>query len=492
MSERGPTVGGLGERTLSLVASVVHGAPVTVILTSRAEGGASLALESRTVALDPERTGPYDLLLLAGMLRHRREALGRKGDAAPSSREVARWVKEERDALERAFPGVSRLPGRWAPDRPGGGGGGRGGLFGRAGRAVPPPRVTRREVEMAPLGGGTLAGDVETAQVVGTSMRGVEGDVAELIEGLRSGRVTTKRHPSLTEMPYVEVPVRLRLPARPTGAGLLDRPDRKEIDEAARGILTCFENHIRGMAVTRYAPPRTFGTRLDPAALHEAYVATKAGRAPRAFRKRPKTLDPTFQPDRHLAVLGLDVGTFYATAERKTRASLNFLGIFARVLQMLELDLAIVGFRDRILDLGDGRKVYLHMPCVAKEVGEPFTESTWERIHALWGPSALGAPACFLPLQVERLARMLREARDAGDYRYVRLDHYATAGFGREYASYEHAARLAAAADRPLVELRDEAAAAEIDWETGLFVPQALIDAAPRDGVLKTAGDLGL
>lgn len=460
------------ERTLSLLATAVCGSPVTVVTSSRTEAPGCASLRRRTIWIDPERVGPYDVVLLAGLLRKRRGGRVFAARGGRSRRARTRLIDRTRRSLEAEYPALAGLDGLWRTDVPDGG---------RPELVWDAPRMRGLET-----GGGELSAKL----VPGEELAGVEGDLDRLADGIASGRVPTRSHPALPEMPYVVLPLSLRMNDHPREVTDAEREVRREVDRMAQGIVTCYENKTQGVHAARIRPPRASGSRLDPRRLHEVAVALRTGGAARPFARPPIEVQATFRPEQHYGVLGFDAASLHAAVSRRGRLSVNLLRVFARCFEMMEIDCVVVAFRDRVLDLPDGRRVYLHVPCVAKAHDEPFSDAVWQRLQALWSPmTGAGASACFAPLQVETLARHAREATIGDDRRWATLEYMTLAGMPSDVETFAHTAASAAAADRALVSLRDEIPA---EWSFSLFVPQALSRAAPRGGILADASDLGI
>lgn len=474
------------DRALSMIASAVHGAPVTVVRSSRCRAPAALAMDGRTLFLDGERLGPYDLLVLAGLFRHRRECSSRASVAATSPENVARWLEAESAHVLRRFPGAANLKG----------------LYRRVADTTIPagmpaveggslPEVTWHDVTLRPLDAEQLArAGLGALSVRGLGLLGADDDLARIAEAIVAGKLPVKEHPALTELPYVEVPLRLEVPATPEERRPVDVERLREIDEGARGIVKCIQEKLQGLHEQRVPMPRTLGTRLHPGRLHDAFLANRTGAPAHIFRRPPAETDAVFRPDRHLAVMGFDVHSLHAAIKRHGRLSLNFIRMLVRVYEMLEIESVVVTFSDQVLDLPDGRRVYLHMPHVAKALDEPFGPRVWSRLEAAWSaPRGTENAACFVPLQLATMERLSRGPVQENQPRYLKLDYYSLDGLPPPHADDATLERVADATERVLKRFRDETAS-EVDL--GVFLPKALIRRAAKGSIVSTLSDLGI
>jgi hypothetical protein len=460
------------ERTLSLFATAVCGAPVTVVASERLVAPACASVARRTLWIDPERVGPYDLVLLAAMLRPRRGLRRFLPTDSPWGRR--RVLRDTRAQVEREYASVRRLPGRWRDEVPD--------------DELPELSADGPSMRGVEFGPGTSS--VGATLVPGERIRGVEEDLGRLAAAVVAGHVPTRAHPGLPGLRYVEMPLRLRthdLPLEETDA---EREARRRADEGARGIVGCYENKTQGMQPTRVRPPRATGTRLDPRRLHEVATSLRTGTVARAFSRPPREVQTRFRPEQHYATLGFDAPSLVRAVGRRTSVNTNLLRVFVRCFELMEIDCVVVAFRDRVLPLPDGSSVYVHVPCVAKEADEPFAPAVWQRLEALWEPPAGGGePACCVPLQLETLARHARDADALRSRRFLTLQYMTLSGLPASLDVAPRRAAAAAASDDVLRRLVEEV---EGEWSVSLFVPQALIDEAPPGGHVTDASDLGL
>lgn len=473
------------DRALSMIASAIHGAPVTVVRSSRCRAPAALAMEGRALFLDLKRLGLYDLLVLAGLFRHRRECSPLHGAPKASAEQVACWLKAENGEVLRRFPRAETLEGRYrqgplAPNSAESTGMDRESL----------PEVAWADVTTAPL-------DTDRLGLAGLAALGVKGvrttsaddDLTRLAEAIVQGKLPVHAHPAVPALPYAEVQVRLETPAAPDEKTPEEAALERRIDAGARGIATCMQENLQGLQEERVRLRRSFGSRMDPSRLHDALVARKTGQPARVFRRRPVETDAVFRPDRHLAVLGFDVHSLHAAANRHGRVSLNLIRMLVRVYEMLEIECVVVTFRDQVLTLPDGRSVYLHMPHVAKALDEPFGPKVWSRLEAAWAPrTETGAAACLVPLQLATLERHARSAIQENQPRYLRFDYYTAEGLPAPHEDHTTQRRLCDATERVLKRVRDETAP---EVALGVFLPSALIRHATGT-IVGGLSDLGI
>jgi hypothetical protein len=475
------------ERMLSLLATAVCRSPVTVVTSSRIVAPGCASMKRRTIWVDPARVGPYDVVLLAGLLRERRGGRAFASGEGPSLRARRRRVERARRVLESEYPALRGLDGIWRARRndelgeheaP----------SGARGPLVPAPEIVWDAPTMRGL--DAAGGDLAAKLVPGESLHGIEGDLARVAEGIASGRIPTKTHPALPEMPYVVVPLSLRMHDVARETTDEERQIRRDVDRMAQGIVTCYENKTKGTHLARVRPPRSSGSRLDSRRLHEVAVAMRTGRPARPFSRPPREVQTMFRPEQHYGLLGFDALSLHAAVSRHGRLSVNLLRVFTRCFEMMEIDCVVVAFRDRVLDLPDGRRCYLHVPCVAKAIDEPFSDAVWQRLQALWAPPAgAGTPACFVPLHIETMAEHAREATASSERRFLALQYMSVSGMPTAIETYAHRSGAAASIDRALTALRADV---EAEWDFSLFIPHALIAAAPPGGTVASACDLGI
>lgn len=476
---RDPILEQYSDRALTMIASAIAGEPLRVLRSSRLQAPAALALEPRTLLLDPERVGPYDLVLLACALPPLREHRPAEGRVPPKV--VAAVLRREQARLQPLAERTAALTGCYRPRR-------RGARLNR--RTL--PEVTRGHVQLAPLSASDLGPEgVEILSTTGLDVSGASGDFDQIERAILEGRLPLETHPAVPNLPFVRMPLRLEALAPPPPLPAEDEAERRrEVEDFARGVARCLQEHMQGLQELKRVLPRTSGRRLDPGRLHHAFVSARTGQPPLVFRPKPLTSDATFRPERYLAVLGFDVHSMHAGVSRAGRVNLNLMRGLARTYDLLEIPTVIVAFRDRAMRLSDGRWVYLHVPCVAKAADEPFGPAVWNRLEAAWTPvTGYGRRSCLVPLQLETLERHARAATERESPRWLRLDYYSVEGLEAPDNDEATLTRVADATDRVLRRF-SEMGATEVDVSP--FLPKSLIRHGAPGSIVAKSSDLGV
>lgn len=371
-------------RCLNLLASILGGGEVRVVLSDRAKHIATVVLGNRTVVLDAKQAGLYDLALCARLLHHR--DLRKSGPDDPERRD--RWltrkaqrqlVPQARQQLERDFPGILRLPGRYRP-----------------GMDLKGLRVRVQTVDWKPLPalktlplGDPARMHLEITDTPEVELTGAEDDFAWLLNALESGAIPLQTLPGLEELPFLRVPFRLCLggtcPSMEVIEEYLSDPENKEM---IQGFMDCYrhKSEVRQERLNLGQRKRS-GTRLDTNRLVEAVVAQRVGIEPRLFRTKASMVEPVFDPREHLVVLAFDINDLRRHedwAEDDNRAATHrFLTCLLTAYQRLEVDCVVLGFADQMLTLSDGRHVCLHLAMALKRLEDEFDEAFWNRLTHL-------------------------------------------------------------------------------------------------------------
>ncbi len=401
-----------GTRTLTLFASLVAGQSVTIVLSKRIRRPAVVAYRGWTILLDPDVAGLLDLCLAARLLGHRAEArehLG-QGARAPSGW-VRACVREALTGLRQEYPGIDALPGAFRPSA----------------RATWPELVWQ-DVRWRPLGpgagqewSGTQMAAFPTFEVTGAG-----NDFRHLLRALREGRIATQRLPELPELEFVHVPF-----AIPVGG---DRGPRYEEHERVAkrnrqyvaALRRCYIRKARSRNPRPFDElPRPVGVTLDDSRLAEVAAARQAGYPPAVFRRRRTEYEPIFDPKDHCLILGFDLNGLHPGRRSDDGIGGHALLLFLETYRTLGVDLIVLGFAGRLLQLPGGRQVYLHSVCKLKDFGEKPDGTLDNRFafaieHRLRLP---GTPCTFHPLllhTVEEEFRQVARVRQHG-YRSIFL-----------------------------------------------------------------------
>lgn len=402
MAQRSRRLDDYSNRTLALLTSAVAGVDGRVVTSYRAKYPLTVALDSRTLVLNPLTAGLYDLVLGARLLTHR--DLLRQGPVEEQRKNRWLTLKAHRRLISTAqlelrqqFSGVEKLPGCFLPGSP-----------------VSDLRLVANQVEWLPFdmqhsasshGPGLAAQILPDLQITGT-----QDDFGCVLAALEAGQLMTNVLPGLDDLPYVAIPLRF---ATTDHCPLLRSWQRHAADPENRdtivGLMRCYQSKsiVRQMRQPS-GKPQVTGVNLDSNRLVSARAAMRAGRQMPLFRKTGSTIEPVFDPRQHLVVITFDLNDLeHLTWNDNREEILRFLTVLLTVHQNLDVDVIVQGSADRLVETSDGRVVCLHFHTQFKALDEPFDESFWNRIMMLMRkPLALpGMKACYHALMAEDIAR---------------------------------------------------------------------------------------
>ena len=473
----GPALDRFTDRALNSIASMACGQEVRVALSSRIAPAAAVAAGGRTAVLDPARAGLYDLFLAARLLARRAEVKAYRAAPAVPEERVRRWVRADRAGLLRAFPRIARLlDGHYHPGR------GHDDL----------PRVSWDEVEWTPLGPADrngLGGRASLLGLPGVEVAGAGDDFTWLAGAIAAGRYPLEPLPELPELPLATCPLNLSF-SQAYG------PEYERLEatlnaykDATRDLIGCYRRRSEGLVELAAGPRRALtGLHLDDGRLVDARVARASGHPARLFRRPALRGSFTFDPSRHLVVLAADLNALAPGPLGNPGWSRNALAISVKVYQSLGVDLAVVGFWDRVVDLPDGRRAYLHLPVPIKRPEDPVDGAFWGRLAHVMNhtPALPGEPACFLPALVRTVESIFDRADVGPDYHHRLLFLIAQRGMPADdpaFSSPEFHARTARVLESRVAALRDRH---DGHWG-GLdfcFIPRAVLDRARPGGLV--------
>lgn len=445
-------------RGLSLVASYFAGQPTRVILSRRLEEPFVLEAERRNLYLDEDTGGLYDLILMARLMRRRpllRAYHQSDVDAAPTDAQVDRWLAAERRLLEGRYPGIGALAGALArPDAP------RPRLVWRG--------VRFRELEASDLA-GLASGELAAAELLDTELS-AGGDLRALHEAIARGDFATEPLPGLPEVELAAVPLRISVMSRPFDLWEDESARSPSLRQALDGAVRCFQQRKRSAAFDRPRLARgARGLRLDHGRLYQAALAGRTGRPPRVFRRPFRELNEDFDPRRSLVVLAFDANAL-ASAPGARSLSKYYVLIWAKACAEAGISFIIEAYRDRLLTLPGGRRVYLHMPSVVKELDEPLGSAAWARLDALFRSADPSPEAgAYHPVQLRSLAVRLGRALEERPFKTIDLSYLSPRGLELRPADEE---RAASALERQLKAIQELRPAA--DWTLSGWIPPAL------------------
>lgn len=448
------------QRGLNLLSAVFGGDDARVVLSSRAKHPATVVLDSRTVVLDPKRTGLYDLALCARILKRR--GLRRTED----DRQLTRLARTEliphaQAELLREFPGIGRLFGRYRPNK---------NLKGF--------RVVNRSVEWRPLpeippapkafstgdptssvrrqgDGPWISPDLEFAQIPELEITGAGDDFAWMLDAISQGHIPLQAILELRELPFLRAPFRISTsetcPLLEPIEELVANPESKEI---INGLIDCYrrKSEVR-QERSNLGRHRRQGVRLDSNRLVDAVVARRCRTTPRIFRQRGSTIEPVFDPFQHLVVIAFDINDLQRGEDWREvdlrEATQRFLACVITVYQRLEVDCVVIGFADRLIQLPDGSHFCLHLSSTIKGIDEAVDDAFWNRVGFLLGrPLQLpGLPTCFHPLSMQDVMRQFESAAREDDHSYRAILWWARRGMHRDFPQFRTSDFLMRTAD---------------------------------------------
>lgn len=443
------------QRGLNLLAWIFGGGDVHVLLSSRAKDPATVVLESRTIVLDPERTGLYDLALCSRLLKHR-DLFRDNSSAKPrSDRWLTRLAQRKlipmaQNELSRDYPGIYHLSGRFRPNSD---------LDGLkvVARCVEwnPPNFSFKQlpargeapfirpVLRQPSGPWTYPG-IELVAAPELEITGADDDFAEFLDIVRTGQIPLLTIPCLDDLPFLRVPFRI---ATADSCPMLERiedqishPDNKEI---IQGLINCFrrKSEVR-QERSNLGRHTVHGVRLDTDRLIEAVIASRTHSRPRLFRRRGTTIEPIFDPHEHLAVIAFDTTDLQRQADWRQgdgrEKTQMFLVCLVTAYQLLEVDCVVIAFADRLITLPDGRVFCLHLWMTVKSIDEDVDGAFWNRInHLLSGRLKLpGDPTCFHPLSLQDIIWCFDRIGRTQDHSYRAICWWARRGMHRDYPQF--------------------------------------------------------
>jgi hypothetical protein len=408
-------------RGLNFIGSLIYGQEARVVLSRRIEAPVVVALESRTVLLDPDRTGLFDLCLACRLLRQRRKLRAAEERFKRLSPRLTRtWVKEAEHDLLRAFPRIRQLPaGRCRFD---------------SRDRTTWPLIVWKEIPFKPLGENDLhTGQGQLCEVPGAEITCPTEDFAVVLRAIERGELRLEHYPELREMPVATFPLTIAFSeAHGPKFEQLER-HLNQFKDSIRQLLNCYRRKSEGMLDMSPLGKRTHsGIRLDATRLVDAVLARRAGLNPRLFQERRSTFQPIFDPRQHLVVFAVDLNGLRGGPTGglgDPGFSERVLAIFLRVFQTLGVDFILLGCADHVVELNNGQRVYLHVPVVLKGLHDDFDGAFWSRLaHVLEHPPRFpGEPACCHPLLLRRVGKMLADAEaelggaDGGKHAYRAL-----------------------------------------------------------------------
>lgn len=412
-------------RTLNMLASVFGDCgDARVVLSDRSVYPLTVALTSRTIVLQPEYSGLYDLALGAALLRHR--PLIKKGPSDPAR--LDRWltlkanrflVADAHAELQARFGRIDRLPGFFRPGSP---------LTGL--------RLVDRCIEWEPLKGSknATAGppflqrqmSIEANAVPELEITGADDDFNWIVEALEAGSLNVESLPLLDELPFCRIPLRIESPHRfqllEEWEHHLSDPENKD---SIASLIKCHKDKAVVRERRRRAGRHTFsGVHLDSSRLTEAMVRARIGLPTPIFQNPASNLEPVFDADQFLTVLTFDLNDLRDLSWQGNRSAvLRFLAVLLTCYDQLGVHLIVQGTADQIVKLADGRKVCLHFTSTLKSLDDSFNDVLLPRLAFLMqdSPRLPGTAGCFHAVAADDIRLAFQRATSLGDYSFFTL-----------------------------------------------------------------------
>ncbi len=506
-----------GQRLLTIIAGMISGKDAIVSISDRVTSPVTVVFGNHTIVWNPDRAGLLDLCVAARALRSRAEAreleearkaaqsgedefpfsdfdpesafqedgeewLGQSSEEDPKpeaefqeefpEETIARWVQEAISSLLSEYPNIGRLEGVFDKDDP-----------------QTWPKFSWKKANYDPLDDEETEGDGEWIQTDGLEVDGAD-DYAWLARKLMAGKYPTEQWPPLEEMPIAELPLKI-------STGRLPGPKFEQFHEQLRSaenkslvetLERCYSRSAEGQVPMQYEAARQrMGLQIDPAMLIPSVLTLRQGGSPRAFTKRAHPIEPIFDPEQHLVILGFDVHCVIQGSFSNPSFGWRFLAILCEVHRRLETDFVVVGFADHIMHLPDGSQVYAHLPAVLKDVDDPFDGSFFNRLASITEePPRLpdAQAASFVPLCLRTMSRMFEErADDQHTTRTMILASNRGMPYSETFDSEAFLSRTAEACEGLLKEM-EAATKGYLNADAG-FIPDDLRDNAPANGRLK-------
>ncbi len=473
-------------RELGLFATAFGGCPgsIAVVRSRRAEHPLTVALESRTVVVNPARCGLYDIVLGARLMKFRPKL--RKGPRNVRrhdrwlAREIGPWVAEVREELAGRYRGIDRLRGRYA-----------------TGDLDHEIRLVNRDVSWLPSSEHDFTptsgdGSCSCVAIQGIEISGCHGDFDDLRAAIEKGAIATSTLPHLPELPYVVIPLTLAVTQSARfiidwERNLSDPENREMVDELVRCHLRKAEvrQERRHQGVRKH-----LGSRLDDSRLVEAVVGSRVGRVPPLFRTTRSLVEPVYDPAQHLAVLQFDMNDLKRASWTEDREYvLRFLATLLRTMEVLGADTIVQANADRIVTLPDGRHVCLHFKTCLKDWHEPWDDTFKNRLAMVisHGIDFPGIPTCWHPLGIRDIADAFAEVSRQVDHSFRQLVWWARRSMNGDFEELTTASfveRSAEFVDR-VVDDMEQTHDGMLDHAAS-YLPEELRDAGRPGGYLQS------
>jgi|GEM_PF-2558044 len=412
-------------RTLNMLATIFGGCgDARVILSERATNPLTVALGSRTIILNPDRSGLYDLALGAVLLKHR--PLLSKGPK--DAERLDRWLnlkaqkvlgREAQQELQSRFCRIDRLPGNCRP-----------------GRSLEGLKLVDKCVEWEALKRSSMLSalqpptsraatglSLEAGIVPELEITGAEDDFNWIVESLEDGSLPMQTLPHLDELPFVRIPLRIESAER---FPLLEEWDEQLADAGNKATIASLMKCHRDKAVVRErrknAGRHSFsGTHLDPNRLVESIMNARVGLSTPIFRQAATNLEPVFDPDQFLVVMSFDLNDLRDLSWNGNRSSvLRFLAVLLTCYHRLGVHLIVQGTADQTITLSNGKTVCLHFTSTLKSVTDSYEDVLLPRLaHLMQKPPQLpGESGCFHAAAAEVIRATFNAEAATGDYSY--------------------------------------------------------------------------
>jgi len=477
---------------LNLLGRVFADGDARIVVSERAKYPMTVALENRTVILDPQRTGIFDLAIGARLLKHR--AMRREGPTRERHKDA--WLtkmarlelaKLARADLLRRYPGLHQLWGRYhSPNETD---------YSGLRMVVKSVSWTRLPDITQQSSNRKLAIDFNSNTafrvIPELEITDAGNDLQWLIQAIAAGRIPLQTIPTLEDLPYIRIPYRICAGDIDPKIEEMERilADPENMDMVA-SLIRCYrqKSEVRDERL-HLGRHQHAGIHLDSGRLVDAVIAQRVGLEPKMFRRKSSIIEPIFDSREHVAVVAVDLNDLRKSSfdywnDPRARV-LRFVLCMFSVFQKLEIDCAIIGIADQLVEIENLQTVCLHFVTTLKQADEPIDSSFWARFHHLMDhpPEFPGEPTCFHALGINELRDQFDAIAKVQDHSYRSQLWWARRGL--KDPRLDHPGFLTRMADYIDTQVRDMERRFTGTFDTlPTFVPESLKNAGQPGGFL--------
>ncbi|BBM86602.1 hypothetical protein [Candidatus Uabimicrobium amorphum] len=405
-------------RALNMITSFVSGKQVNVVVAERAKEPVTVVMEGTALFVQPQ-VAFYDVLMASRLFNYHYIIKKQYREESPPVKLIRKWMRKERKYLHRRFPALHGFKGSYHPHSD----------------CEEYPCVVWQGVEFGNLQSNPFAGvgseNFSMVQVEGVDIVSSEDDMNALIAALKNGNVPLKKHKEL-HIPVAEIPANLLVKnAWPQEWERLERYFNSSwIKEWRKCMMRKMEGNLD---LNIFAQHKSSGTRINMNRLYRVPLAKYTRQIPKIFQSERRRIETTFDPSQYLGVLAVDMNMWSEKDENGRYGSGNSELALVHILEQMGIDLILISFRDFLVDLGNGEKVYIHVPFVLKQAHEPMSKIIWSRVVEAWKRSGQRGEICsFQPIHFKTISEYINKAFAEKHYRYVYMMYYSRNDFGSQ------------------------------------------------------------